>query len=81
PGAAPADQTPGGYGFPQAAQAPQAPHGSQPPHHQQPFPGQPGSGAPLPVQAPQGAGGYGFPQQGGYGFPQPGQDQPGHPIQ
>ncbi|MGV0096795.1 SCO5717 family growth-regulating ATPase, partial [Streptomyces californicus] len=81
PGAAPADQTPGGYGFPQAAQAPQAPHGSQPPHHQQPFPGQPGSGAPLPAQAPQGAGGYGFPQQGGYGFPQPGQDQPGHPIQ
>ncbi|MCF3169355.1 AAA family ATPase, partial [Streptomyces violaceoruber] len=84
PGAAPADQTPGGYGFPQAAQAPQAPHGSQPPHHQQPFPGQPGSGAPLPAQAPQGAGGYGFPQQGGYGFPQPGrpvQDHPGRPEQ
>ncbi|SCF66008.1 MinD/ParA family protein, partial [Streptomyces sp. Cmuel-A718b] len=30
-------------------------------------------------QAPQGAGGYGFPPQGGYGFPQP--SQPGQPGQ
>ncbi|MFJ3971975.1 SCO5717 family growth-regulating ATPase [Streptomyces parvus] len=75
PGAAPANQPPGGYGFPQpgpAAQPPQAPQ----PAHQQPFPGQAPS-APLPPQArpqaPQGAGGYGFPPQSGYGFPQPGQ--------
>ncbi|WP_098899621.1 MinD/ParA family ATP-binding protein, partial [Streptomyces sp. st77] len=81
PGAAPANQPPGGYGFPQpgpAAQPPQAPQ----PAHQQPFPGQ-GPGTPLPPQAhpqvPQGAGGYGFPPQGGYGFPQPG--QPGQPGQ
>ncbi|MFJ4001670.1 SCO5717 family growth-regulating ATPase [Streptomyces parvus] len=81
PGAAPANQPPGGYGFPQpgpAAQPPQAPQ----PAHQQPFPGQAPS-APLPAQAhpqaPQGAGGYGFPPQSGYGFPQPG--QPGQPGQ
>ncbi|WP_282688931.1 MULTISPECIES: SCO5717 family growth-regulating ATPase [unclassified Streptomyces] len=81
PGAAPANQPPGGYGFPQpgpAAQPPQAPQAA----HQQPFPGQ-APGAPLPPQAhpqaPQGAGGYGFPPQGGYGFPQPG--QPGQPGQ
>ncbi|WP_329160208.1 SCO5717 family growth-regulating ATPase [Streptomyces anulatus] len=87
PGSAPANEAPGGYGFPQtgqppqapqAFQPPQAPHAPQPPHQQQPFPGQPG--APLPPQAhpqaPHGAGGYGFPPQGGYGFPQPG--QPGH---
>ncbi|CAM5680207.1 SCO5717 family growth-regulating ATPase [Streptomyces badius] len=97
PGAAPADQAPGGYGFPQAGpagrpgqppQAPQAPQAPQPAYQQQPFPGQPGHpgagpNAPLPPQAhpeaPQGAGGYGFPPQGGYGFPQPGQpgQQPG----
>ncbi|MFI0762207.1 SCO5717 family growth-regulating ATPase [Streptomyces anulatus] len=86
PGSAPANEAPGGYGFPQtgqppqapqAFQPPQAPQAAQPPHQQQPFPGQPGPGAPLPPQAhpqaPQGAGGYGFPPQGGYGFPQPGQ--------
>ncbi|WGP13053.1 SCO5717 family growth-regulating ATPase [Streptomyces sp. SH5] len=94
PGAAPADQAPGGYGFPQAGPAgqpplaPPAPQAPQPAHQQQPFPGQPGHpgtgpSAPLPPQAhpqaPQGAGGYGFPPQGGYGFPQPGQpgQQPG----
>ncbi|BFP51781.1 hypothetical protein SCMC78_15880 [Streptomyces sp. CMC78] len=86
PGSVPANEAPGGgYGFPQAAQAPQPPQAAlppqapQPPHQQQPYPGQPG--APLPPQAhpqaPQGAGGYGFPPQGGYGFPQPG--QPGQP--
>ncbi|WP_103530969.1 MinD/ParA family protein, partial [Streptomyces sp. SM11] len=85
PGSVPANEAPGGYGFPQAAQAPQPPH-------QQPYPGQPGPGAPLPPQAhpqaPQGAGGYGFPPQGGYGFPQTGrpeqpnqQGQPGQPGQ
>ncbi|WP_406225486.1 SCO5717 family growth-regulating ATPase [Streptomyces anulatus] len=92
PGSAPANEAPGGYGFPQtgqppqapqAFQPPQAPQAAQPPHQQQPFPGQPGPGAPLPPQAhpqaPQGAGGYGFPPQGGYGFPQPG--QPGQPGQ
>ncbi|MEU8667313.1 SCO5717 family growth-regulating ATPase [Streptomyces anulatus] len=92
PGSAPANEAPGGYGFPQtgqppqapqAFQPPQAPQAPQPPHQQQPFPGQPGPGAPLPPQAhpqaPQGAGGYGFPPQGGYGFPQPG--QPGQPGQ
>ncbi|MFG3403945.1 SCO5717 family growth-regulating ATPase [Streptomyces sp. NPDC048142] len=98
PGSVPANETPGGYGFPQAAQAPhapqalqpphaaqapQAPHAPQPPHQQQPYPGHPGSGAPLPPQAhpqaPQGAGGYGYPQQGGYGYPQTG--QPGRPGQ
>ncbi|EHM27183.1 hypothetical protein SPW_4430 [Streptomyces sp. W007] len=86
PGSAPANEAPGGYGFPQtgqppqapqAFQPPQAPQAPQPPHQQQPFPGQPGPSAPLPPQAhpqaPQGAGGYGFPPQGGYGFPQPGQ--------
>ncbi|MDF9807084.1 MinD-like ATPase involved in chromosome partitioning or flagellar assembly [Streptomyces sp. HB372] len=86
PGSAPANEAPGGYGFPQtgqppqapqAFQPPQAPQAAQPPHQQQPFPGQTGPGAPLPPQAhpqaPQGAGGYGFPPQGGYGFPQPGQ--------
>ncbi|APS18827.1 topoisomerase II [Streptomyces sp. Tue 6075] len=94
PGAAPANQAPGGYGFPQAgpaAQPPQAPLAPQPAHQQQPFPGQ-APGAPLPPQthphpqAPQGAGGYGFPPQGGDGFPQPGQpgqpgQQPGQPGQ
>ncbi|MFJ2077312.1 SCO5717 family growth-regulating ATPase [Streptomyces anulatus] len=92
PGSAPANEAPGGYGFPQtgqppqapqAFQPPQAPQAAQPPHQQQPFPGQPGPGAPLPPQAhpqpPQGAGGYGFPPQGGYGFPQP--SQPGQPGQ
>ncbi|MGQ4713421.1 SCO5717 family growth-regulating ATPase [Streptomyces anulatus] len=92
PGSAPANEAPGGYGFPQTGQPPQAPQAfqppqtppaPQPPHQQQPFPGQPGPGAPLPPQAhpqaPQGAGGYGFPPQGGYGFPQTGQPgQPGH---
>ncbi|MFD4176364.1 SCO5717 family growth-regulating ATPase [Streptomyces anulatus] len=86
PGSAPANEAPGGYGFPQtgqppqapqAFQPPQAPQAPQPPHPQQPFPGQSGPGAPLPPQAqpqaPQGAGGYGFPPQGGYGFPQTGQ--------
>ncbi|WP_176734709.1 MinD/ParA family protein, partial [Streptomyces sp. EN23] len=94
PGTAPADQAPGGYGFPQAGpagrpgQPPQAPQAPQSAYQQQPFPGQPGHpgagpNAPLPPQAhpqaPQGAGGYGFPPQGGYGFPQPGQpgQQPG----
>ncbi|MGW6588314.1 SCO5717 family growth-regulating ATPase [Streptomyces globisporus] len=92
PGAAPADQAPGGYGFPQAApaaQPPQTPQAPQPAHQQQPFPGQ-APGAPLPPQAypqsPQNAGGYGFPPQGGYGFPQTGrpgqqQGQPGQPGQ
>ncbi|MFI9055473.1 SCO5717 family growth-regulating ATPase [Streptomyces anulatus] len=92
PGSAPANEAPGGYGFPQTGQPPQAPQpfqppqapqAPQPPHQQQPFPGQPGPGAPLPPQAhpqaPQGAGGYGFPPQGGYGFPQTG--QPGQPGQ
>ncbi|MFF8504616.1 SCO5717 family growth-regulating ATPase [Streptomyces anulatus] len=92
PGSAPANEAPGGYGFPQTGQPPQAPQGfqppqapqaPQPPHQQQPFPGQPGGGAPLPPQAhpqaPQGAGGYGFPPQGGYGFPQTG--RPGQPAQ
>ncbi|WP_097893843.1 MinD/ParA family protein, partial [Streptomyces sp. st170] len=88
PGAAPANQVPGGYGFPQAGpgapavQPPQTPQAPQPPHQQQPFPGQ-APGAPLPPQAhpqsPQNAGGYGFPPQGGYGFPQTG--QPGQPHQ
>lgn len=86
PGSAPANEAPGGYGFPQtgqppqapqAFQPPQAPQAPQPPHQQQPFPGQPGPSAPLPPQAhpqaPQGAGGYGFPPQGGYGFPPQGQ--------
>ncbi|MGW7093520.1 SCO5717 family growth-regulating ATPase [Streptomyces sp. NPDC054874] len=95
PGSAPANEAPGGYGFPQTGQPPQAPQVLQPPqapqapqqpHQQQPFPGQHGQhgpGAPLPPQAhpqaPQGAGGYGFPPQGGYGFPQPG--HPGQPGQ
>ncbi|MEU6957199.1 SCO5717 family growth-regulating ATPase [Streptomyces sp. NPDC045714] len=95
PGSAPANEAPGGYGFPQTGQPPQAPQTLQPPHapqapqqphQQQPFPGQHGQhgpGAPLPPhahpQAPQGAGGYGFPPQGGYGFPQPG--HPGQPGQ
>lgn len=88
PGSAPANEAPGGYGFPQTGQPPQAPQApqAQQPHQQQPFPGQhgqPGPGAPLPPQvhpqAPQGAGGYGFPPQGGYGFPQPG--HPGYPGQ
>ncbi|MFC9183629.1 SCO5717 family growth-regulating ATPase [Streptomyces globisporus] len=86
PGAAPVNQAPGGYGFPQAGPAAQPPQTPQPPHQQQPFPGQPGHpgpGAPLPPQAhPQNAGGYGFPPQGGYGFPQtgqPGQQQPVDP--
>ncbi|MDX2922190.1 MinD/ParA family protein, partial [Streptomyces sp. NE06-03C] len=77
PGAAPVNQAPGGYGFPQAGPAAQPPQTPQPLHQQQPFPGQPGHpgpGAPLPPQAhPQNAGGYGFPPQGGYGFPQTGQ--------
>ncbi|MEU6940617.1 MinD/ParA family protein, partial [Streptomyces rubiginosohelvolus] len=79
PGAAPANEAPGGYGFPQtgpAAQPPQTPQAPPQAHQQQPFPGQV-PGAPLPPQAhpqsPQNAGGYGFPPQGGYGFPQPGQ--------
>ncbi|MFH9396560.1 SCO5717 family growth-regulating ATPase [Streptomyces sp. NPDC017556] len=89
PGSAPANEAPGGYGFPQTGQPPQAPPAPQQPHQQQPFPGQHGQhgpGAPLPPQAnpqaPQGAGGYGFPPQNGYGFPQPGHlGQPGHPGQ
>ncbi|MFD4590597.1 SCO5717 family growth-regulating ATPase [Streptomyces rubiginosohelvolus] len=79
PGAAPANEVPGGYGFPQAgpaAQPPQTPQAPPQAHQQQPFPGQVPA-APLPPQAhpqsPQNAGGYGFPPQGGYGFPQPGQ--------
>ncbi|WP_097992884.1 MinD/ParA family ATP-binding protein, partial [Streptomyces sp. f51] len=79
PGAVPANEAPGGYGFPQAgpaAQPPQTPQAPPQAHQQQPFPGQ-APGAPLPPQAhpqsPQNAGGYGFPPQGGYGFPQPGQ--------
>ncbi|MCX4965194.1 SCO5717 family growth-regulating ATPase [Streptomyces sp. NBC_00654] len=110
PAPVPANEAPGGYGFPQAAQVPQphqapqpypapqshqapqsqpqpyqapqapqpyqAPQGQQPP--QQQFPGQSAPlSALLPPQAPQAAGGYGFPQQpqapqqqGGYGFPQ-----------
>ncbi|MFJ8254582.1 SCO5717 family growth-regulating ATPase [Streptomyces sp. NPDC094466] len=77
---------------PQAPQSIQPPQAPQQPHQQQPFPGHPGhpghpgqqgAGAPLPPQAhpqaPQAAGGYGFPPQGGYGFPQPG--QPGQPGQ
>ncbi|MFJ5044584.1 SCO5717 family growth-regulating ATPase [Streptomyces sp. NPDC088719] len=98
PGSGPANEAPGGYGFPPQGQPPQAPQAIQPPqapqqpHQQQPFPGHPGhpgqqgAGAPLPPQAhpqaPQAAGGYGFPPQGGYGFPQPGQlGQPGQPGQ
>ncbi|MFJ4972300.1 SCO5717 family growth-regulating ATPase [Streptomyces sp. NPDC088755] len=93
PAPVPPHEAPGGYGFPHPAQ-PQAPQPyqlpQQPPAAQQ-FPGQ---GAPLPPQAhpqaPQGAGGYGFPQQqqqppqGGYGFPQahppqaPNAAQPNH---
>ncbi|MEU3678209.1 AAA family ATPase, partial [Streptomyces griseus] len=87
PGSAPANEAPGGYGFPQADQpphAPQAPQAPQQPYQQQGFPGQHGPygpGAPLPPQAPQGAGGYGFPPQGGYGFPQPGQAPPAPQLQ
>ncbi|MFK0146008.1 SCO5717 family growth-regulating ATPase [Streptomyces griseus] len=87
PGSAPANEAPGGYGFPQAGQpphAPQAPQAPQQPYQQQGFPGQHGPygpGAPLPPQAPQGAGGYGFPPQGGYGFPQPGQAPPAPQLQ
>ncbi|ALU96578.1 topoisomerase II [Streptomyces globisporus C-1027] len=86
PGAAPAHQVPGGYGFPQAGPAAQPPQTPQPAHQQQPFPGQV-PGASLPPQAhphsPQNAGGYGFPPQGGYGFPQTGQpgQQPQQPQQ
>ncbi|MFE7137538.1 SCO5717 family growth-regulating ATPase [Streptomyces sp. NPDC057644] len=82
PGAAPVNEAPGGYGFPQAAQAPQAPQppqalqpptpqAPQPPHQQQPFPGQPGHTGPGPGPGP----GAPLPPQahpqgaGGYGFP------------
>ncbi|UZI28340.1 SCO5717 family growth-regulating ATPase [Streptomyces sp. VB1] len=95
PGSAPANEAPGGYGFPQTGQPPQAPQALQPsqapqapqqPHQQQPFPGQHGQpgqhgpGAPLPPQAhPQSPQGA-----GGYGFPPQGGygfPQPGHPGQ
>jgi MinD-like ATPase involved in chromosome partitioning or flagellar assembly len=80
PAPAPTSEAPGGYGFPNAAQAPQAPQFPQP--TQLPAPQPPAQGTP-PQQ-----GSYGFPQppqspqapqwpaqqetpQGGYGFPQP----------
>lgn len=81
PAPAPASEAPGGYGFPNAAQAPQAPQ------FPQPAPQPPAQGTPPPQ------GSYGFPQapqapqwpaqqqapQGGYGFPQ--QQQPHQVLQ
>ncbi|MFH8475274.1 SCO5717 family growth-regulating ATPase [Streptomyces sp. NPDC018000] len=94
PARTPADQAPGGYGFPHAGapQQPQQPQAPQPPQGGYGFPQQP---APPAQQAPV-QGGYGFPQppqthqqpqppqrpvQGGYGFPQPPQtaQQPQQP--
>ncbi|MET7861423.1 SCO5717 family growth-regulating ATPase [Streptomyces sp. NPDC005318] len=87
PAPGPANQTPGGYGFPNAAQPPQAPQFPQSPQlpAQQSapapqsgygFPQQqpaPAQGAPLPPHVPQQPAppAPSVQAQGGYGFPQP----------
>ncbi|MEU0102552.1 SCO5717 family growth-regulating ATPase [Streptomyces sp. NPDC006267] len=82
PGSVPPNEAPGGYGFPQAAQAHQAsqaphapqpsqtPQAPQPPHQQQPFPGSPGHPSPGPgAPLPPQAPPHAPQGAGGYGFP------------
>ncbi|MEW1692104.1 SCO5717 family growth-regulating ATPase [Streptomyces sp. NPDC091265] len=93
-GRPPANETPGGYGFPQTPpaptpQSPQPPAFPQPPAAQQPQPGAPapqaGYGFPQPPALPQQAQPGAPAPQAGYGFPQPPaphqpQPQPGPPA-